>query len=92
MYFACLPEDKIPYINSTGEEWRTRQLHYQLPPQDSDAGYCGKLSNKEIRELIQFEVGRKRECLGRGIIEQLPYDNKRRHCHQVLQFPLNRKH
>ncbi|VDO31698.1 unnamed protein product, partial [Onchocerca flexuosa] len=82
MYFACLPEDKIPYVNSTGEEWRTRQLYYQLPPQDSDARYCDKLNNKEIRELVQFEVGRKRECLGRGIIEQLPYDNKRRLCHQ----------
>ncbi|VIO86891.1 Uncharacterized protein BM_BM7466 [Brugia malayi] len=82
MYFACLPEDKIPYVNSAGEEWRTRQLYYQLPPQDSDVGYCGKLSNQEVRELIQFEVGRKRECLGRGIIEQLPYDNKRRHCHK----------
>ncbi|CAG9536035.1 unnamed protein product [Cercopithifilaria johnstoni] len=82
MYFACLPEDKIPYVNSPGEEWRTRQLYYQLPPQDSDVGYCGKLSNKEIRELVQFEMGRKRECLGCGIIEQLPYDSKRRYCHQ----------
>ncbi|VDN03761.1 unnamed protein product [Thelazia callipaeda] len=82
MYFACLPEDKIPYVNSIGEEWRTHQLHYQLPPQDSDARYCGKLDARERRELVQFELGRKRECLGRGTIEQLPYDSKRRHCHQ----------
>ncbi|KAM3726072.1 Prickle-like protein [Dirofilaria immitis] len=82
MYFACLPEDKIPYVNSTGEEWRARQLCYQLPPQDSDVEYCDKLNNKEIHELVQFEMRRKRESLGRGMIEQLPYDNKRRHCHQ----------
>lgn len=83
MYFACLPEDKIPYVNSVGEKWRTRQLQYQLPAQDSDPRYCGKLSAEEEAELTQFEAERKKECLGRGIIKQLPYDSKRRHCHQV---------
>uniref|UniRef100_F1L5T8 Protein espinas n=1 Tax=Ascaris suum TaxID=6253 RepID=F1L5T8_ASCSU len=82
MYFACLPEDKIPYVNSVGEKWRTRQLQYQLPAQDSDPRYCGKLSAEEEAELTQFEAERKKECLGRGIIKQLPYDSKRRHCHQ----------
>ncbi|VDN40466.1 unnamed protein product [Gongylonema pulchrum] len=82
MYFACLPEDKIPFVNSIGEEWRARQLQYQLPPQDSDVRYCAKLSAEEEFELAQFEASRKRECLGRGTVEQLPYDNKRRHCHQ----------
>lgn len=84
MYFACLPEDKIPYVNSTGEKWRLRQLQYQLPPQDSDHRYCFKLYPEEEREWKEFEQRRKRECLGRGIIKQLPYDNKRRHCHQVF--------
>lgn len=86
MYFACLPEDKIPFVNSIGEEWRTRQLQYQLPAHDSDARYCGKLSAEEEHELAQFESARKRECLGRGTIVQLPYDSKRRHCHQVQKF------
>ncbi|VDK21846.1 unnamed protein product [Anisakis simplex] len=83
MYFACLPEDKIPYVNSVGEKWRIKQLQYQLPAQDSDRQYCAKLSEQEQLELVQFESDRKRQSLGRGIIKQLPYDSKRRHCHQV---------
>ncbi|MEQ2177430.1 hypothetical protein GOODEAATRI_003458 [Goodea atripinnis] len=36
MYFACLPEDKVPYVNSPGEKHRIRQLLYQLPPHDNE--------------------------------------------------------
>lgn len=36
MYFACLPEDKVPYVNSQGEKHRIRQLLYQLPPHDNE--------------------------------------------------------
>uniref|UniRef100_A0A1I7WMN1 PET domain-containing protein n=1 Tax=Heterorhabditis bacteriophora TaxID=37862 RepID=A0A1I7WMN1_HETBA len=43
LYFSCLPDDKVPYVNSAGEKWRQRQLRYQLPPQDSDGRYCGEL-------------------------------------------------
>lgn len=88
MYFACLPEDKIPYVNSVGEKYRARQLQYQLPPQDSDPRYCGKLTDTEEKELEQFEQARKKDCLGRGVIKQLPYDNKRRHCHQVRRIKI----
>lgn len=36
MYFSCLPEDRVPYVNSPGEKHRIRQLLYQLPPHDNE--------------------------------------------------------
>lgn len=36
LYFSCLPEDKIPYVNSPGEKFRVKQLLYQLPPHDNE--------------------------------------------------------
>lgn len=36
LYFSCLPEEKIPYVNSPGEKFRIKQLLYQLPPQDNE--------------------------------------------------------
>ena len=84
MYFSCLPGDKVPYINSVNEKWRLRQLQYQLPPQDSDVRYCGNLSEIEENELKIIEETRKRECLGRGVISRIPFNEIQRTCHQVL--------
>lgn len=36
LYFSCLPEDKVPYVNSPGEKYRIKQLLYQLPPHDNE--------------------------------------------------------
>lgn len=36
LYFSCLPEEKVPYINSPGEKFRIKQLLYQLPPHDNE--------------------------------------------------------
>lgn len=36
LYFSCLPEEKIPYVNSPGEKFRIKQLLYQLPPHDNE--------------------------------------------------------
>ena len=36
MYFAYIPECKIPYVNSDGEKHRIRQLLLQLPPHDNE--------------------------------------------------------
>ncbi|KAK0399254.1 hypothetical protein QR680_002962 [Steinernema hermaphroditum] len=85
-YFTCLPDHKVPYVNSVGEKWRNRQLVNQLPPQDSDTRYCASLSKDESNELMRFEEARKTECLGRGVIKQLPYDGKTRHCHQCREL------
>ncbi|XP_055770340.1 prickle-like protein 1, partial [Salvelinus fontinalis] len=71
-YFSCLPEDKVPYVNSPGEKHRIRQLLYQLPPHDNEVRYCHSLSEEEKRELHMFSVQRKREALGRGTPRMLP--------------------
>ena len=36
LYFSCLPEDNVPYVNSPGEKFRIKQLLYQLPPHDNE--------------------------------------------------------
>ncbi|XP_041833941.1 prickle-like protein 1b isoform X2 [Melanotaenia boesemani] len=72
MYFSCLPEDKVPYVNSPGEKHRIRQLLYQLPPHDNEVRYCHSLTEEEKRELHMFSTQRKREALGRGTPKILP--------------------
>nr|XP_057933658.1 prickle-like protein 1b isoform X2 [Doryrhamphus excisus] len=72
MYFSCLPEDKVPYVNSSGEKHRIRQLLYQLPPHDNEVRYCQSLTEEEKRELHMFSAQRKREALGRGTPKILP--------------------
>lgn len=37
-YFSCIPEDKVPYVNSPGERHRIKQLLHQLPAHDSEVG------------------------------------------------------
>ncbi|XP_043572475.1 prickle-like protein 1 [Chiloscyllium plagiosum] len=71
-YFRCLPEENIPYVNSIGEKFRIKQLLEQLPPHDNDEKYCQSLSEEEKRELRVFSGQRKREALGRGIVQVFP--------------------
>ncbi|EFO90437.1 hypothetical protein CRE_15138 [Caenorhabditis remanei] len=75
-YFACLPENKVPFIGSAGEKWRQRQSRYQLPPQDSDVRYCEDLNSEEADTLRMFERTRKTECLGSGVVQYAPFDTK----------------
>ncbi|XP_056281376.1 prickle-like protein 1 isoform X1 [Pseudoliparis swirei] len=72
MYFSCLPEEKVPYVNSPGEKLRIRQLLYQLPPHDNEVRYCHSLTEEEKREIHMFSAQRKREALGRGTPKILP--------------------
>nr|XP_046201081.1 prickle-like protein 1 [Oncorhynchus gorbuscha]XP_046201088.1 prickle-like protein 1 [Oncorhynchus gorbuscha] len=74
LYFSCLPEDKVPYVNSPGEKFRIKQLLYQLPPHDNEGRYCQSLSEEEKKELHMFSVQRKKEALGRGSLKLLPRD------------------
>ncbi|KAL4641455.1 prickle-like protein 1-like [Arapaima gigas] len=72
LYFSCLPEDKVPYVNSPGEKFRIKQLLYQLPPHDNEVRYCQSLSEEEKKELQTFSCQRKKEALGRGTLKLLP--------------------
>ncbi|KAM5145872.1 prickle planar cell polarity protein 3 [Mantella aurantiaca] len=42
-YYRCVPDDKIPYIESPGERYRLGQLLHQLPPHDSEVLLCAWL-------------------------------------------------
>ncbi|KAM8799706.1 prickle-like protein 2 [Eudromia elegans] len=71
-YYSCLPEDKVPYVNSPGEKLRIKQLLHQLPPHDNEVRYCNSLDEEEKRELKLFSNQRKRENLGRGNVRPFP--------------------
>ena len=69
---GSLPEDKIPYVSSIGEQYRAKQLLYQLPPHDSEVKHCHNLSEDEKRELRNFHARRRKDCLGRGNVRSFP--------------------
>ncbi|MXQ98837.1 hypothetical protein E5288_WYG013422 [Bos mutus] len=78
-FFSCLPEDKVPYVNSPGEKYRIKQLLHQLPPHDKpgrplllQVQYCTALEEEEKKELRAFSQQRKRENLGRGTVRIFP--------------------
>ncbi|XP_074499599.1 uncharacterized protein prickle3 isoform X1 [Sebastes fasciatus] len=71
-YFSCLPEDRVPYVNSPGERYRIKQLLHQLPAHDSESQYCNTLDDEEKKELRVFSQQRKRENLGRGAVRLFP--------------------
>uniref|UniRef100_A0A672JG87 Prickle homolog 3 n=2 Tax=Salarias fasciatus TaxID=181472 RepID=A0A672JG87_SALFA len=71
-YFSCLPEDRVPYVNSPGERYRIKQLLHQLPAHDSEPQYCNALDDEEKKELRLFSQQRKRENLGRGVVRLFP--------------------
>nr|XP_044992031.1 prickle-like protein 2 isoform X2 [Jaculus jaculus]XP_044992032.1 prickle-like protein 2 isoform X2 [Jaculus jaculus] len=71
-YYNCLPEEKVPYVNSPGEKLRIKQLLHQLPPHDNEVRYCSSLDEEEKRELKLFSNQRKRENLGRGNVRPFP--------------------
>uniref|UniRef100_A0A8D8Q7G3 Protein prickle n=1 Tax=Cacopsylla melanoneura TaxID=428564 RepID=A0A8D8Q7G3_9HEMI len=85
LYFSSLPEDKVPYVNSPGEQYRIRQLLHQLPPHDNEVRYCHALSEDERKELRLFSAQRKREALGRGIVKQLVAPMFCENCEDELQ-------
>ncbi|KAM9855689.1 protein prickle [Aulostomus maculatus] len=71
-YFSCLPEDRVPYVNSPGERYRIKQLLHQLPAHDSEPQYCNSLDEEEKKELRLFSQQRKRENLGKGAVRLFP--------------------
>ncbi|XP_054644204.1 prickle-like protein 2 isoform X3 [Dunckerocampus dactyliophorus] len=71
-YFSCLPEDRVPYVNSAGERYRIKQLLHQLPAHDSEPQYCNSLKEEEKKELRLFSQQRKRDNVGRGVVRLFP--------------------
>ncbi|XP_072482271.1 prickle planar cell polarity protein 3 isoform X4 [Notamacropus eugenii] len=83
-FFSCLPEDKVPYVNSLGERYRVQQLLRQLPPHDSEAQYCAALEEDEAKELKLFSQKRRRENLGRGAVRAFPVSITGAICEQII--------
>ncbi|PAV76670.1 hypothetical protein WR25_21531 [Diploscapter pachys] len=57
------------------------------PDMDSDPRYCEGLSREEEEELRTFDKGRKKECLGRGLVQRVPYEDRQykcRKCNRLL--------
>uniref|UniRef100_A0A3B3ZIB3 Uncharacterized protein n=1 Tax=Periophthalmus magnuspinnatus TaxID=409849 RepID=A0A3B3ZIB3_9GOBI len=81
-YFSCLPEDRVPYVNSPGERYRIKQLLHQLPAHDSEPQYCNSLDEAEKKELRAFSQQRKRDNLGRGAVRPFPVTMTGAICHQ----------
>ncbi|XP_013104864.2 protein prickle isoform X1 [Stomoxys calcitrans] len=71
LYFSQISDDKVPYVNSPGEQYRVRQLLHQLPPHDNEVRYCHSLTDEERKELRLFSTQRKRDALGRGNVRPL---------------------
>ncbi|KAL8221368.1 UNVERIFIED_CONTAM: Prickle-like protein 1 [Gekko kuhli] len=84
LYFACLSEEKVPYVNSPGEKNRIKQLLYQLPPHDNEIRYCQSLSEEEKKELQIFSSQRKKEALGRGTVKLLSRAAMHTLCEQII--------
>lgn len=73
-YFAALPQEQVPQVDSVGEKYRIRQLLQQLPPHDNEVRYCNELTEEEKRELRLFSEQRKRDALGRGTARPFPHN------------------
>ena len=82
-YFSCLPDDKVPHLNSPGEKYRIRQLLQQLPPHDNEVRYCSGLADVEKHELRMFSAQRKQDALGRGSVRPLPLTSTATLCAKV---------
>ncbi|XP_074064314.1 prickle planar cell polarity protein 3 isoform X2 [Macrotis lagotis] len=91
-FFSCLPEDKVPYVNSLGERYRIQQLLRQLPPHDSEAQYCAALEEEEEKELRLFSQKRRRENLGRGTVRAFPVSITGAICEQAGKIYCGRHH
>lgn len=57
-YYSCLPEDKVPYVNSPGEKSRIKQLLHQLPPHDNEVSNRKEASSVPYRSGLRVGRGR----------------------------------
>lgn len=51
-YFDTLPSEKVPKLGATGEQFRDKQLSYQLPKQDLAYSYC---KHVELQNRSSYE-------------------------------------
>uniref|UniRef100_UPI00358FE121 prickle-like protein 2 isoform X1 n=1 Tax=Myxine glutinosa TaxID=7769 RepID=UPI00358FE121 len=84
-FFSSLPEEKVPFLGSVGEQDRLKQLLQQLPPHDSEVQYCQVLDEEERKEQRLFNIQRMREAMGQGTALMVPHSALTLSCQQCSQ-------
>lgn len=57
-YFDAIPDEKVPKINATGEQYREQQISYQWPKQDLALTYCNHIEPHNNASYEDFVAGR----------------------------------
>lgn len=61
-----LPSEKVPKMNSSGEQYRNKMLTYQLPKQDLALAYCKHVDKENIGSFEDFIAARNEIALDIG--------------------------
>lgn len=70
-YFESLPGDKVPEINTPGEQYREQQLSYQWPKQDLALNYCNHIEPQNRASYEDFVAGRNEIALDIAYIKDI---------------------
>lgn len=65
-YFDGLPPEKVPKAGATGEQFRDKQLSYQLPKQDLALSYCKHVEPQNRCSYEDFVAARNEIALDIG--------------------------
>lgn len=65
-YFDGLPSEKVPKVGATGEQFRDKQLAYQLPKQDLALAYCKHVEPQNRSSYEDFVAARNEIALDIG--------------------------
>lgn len=69
-YFDLLPEDKVPKINTPGEQYREQQLSTQWPKQDLALAYCNHIESQNNASYEDFIAGRNEIALDIAYVKE----------------------
>lgn len=70
-YFDSLPVDKVPKINTVGEQYREQQLSYQWPKQDLALSYCHHIESQNSGSYEDFVGGRNEIALDIAYVKEV---------------------
>lgn len=81
-YFDSLASDKVPKLGASGEQYRDKQLSYQLPKQDLALAYCKHVEPQNrssyedfvsARNEIALDIGELLDSLLTELINRIKY-------------------
>lgn len=74
-YFDLLPDDKVPKINTVGEQYREQQLAHQWPKQDLALNYCNHIEPQNSASYEDFVGGRNEIALDIAYVKEIGNNN-----------------